>query len=132
MQSGAPIPQGLRVLVVDDEAMIRTLVRRVLGAEGCQVEEASSGDEALAAFEAALARGEPFQLVVTDLGIEGPNGRELAARIRGTVPDLFVVLLTGRSDDDAPSDGVDRVHHKPCGPTEIRALLAAARAHRGA
>ena len=99
----APLPapvdrlRGLRILVVDDNATNRMIVRETLRAWGCRPEEAASGNAALAALDAAIAvAGDPFALVILDMQMPGMDGAETADRIRadGRFPDLPLVLLS--------------------------------------
>ncbi|NJN64481.1 MAG: response regulator [Acidobacteria bacterium] len=82
---------GRRVLVVDDEEGVRTLVREALELWEFQVQEASSGEAAL-----SLLASLPFDLVVTDLrmpGLDGPGLYEQAGALCATVPPF--VFVTG-------------------------------------
>ncbi|WP_416058625.1 PAS domain S-box protein [Stenotrophomonas maltophilia] len=84
--------QGRAVLLVEDEASIRALVRDVLCAQGHRVTEAANGSEALA----LLATGQAFDLLVTDVGLTGAlNGRQVADAGRQTRPLLPVLFITG-------------------------------------
>ena len=82
--------QGLRVLVVDDEADIRLGLRRLVGALGAEVLEAADG---LAALE--LLEQQSVDLVLTDLQMPRLGGAELLERVKQRQPDLGVVILTG-------------------------------------
>ena len=97
-----------RLLVVDDEAMVRNVTAKLLRLRGHSVEEASGGPEALAKLA-----DHPFDLVVTDLGMPEMSGHELAYRIRQHHPHLRIVLLTGHTDADDKSANVDVVVKKP-------------------
>jgi signal transduction histidine kinase/CheY-like chemotaxis protein len=96
----APLPapidrlRGLRVLVVDDNATNRTIVRETLRAWGCRPEEAASGAAALAALSAAAV--DPFALVILDMQMPDMDGAETAERIRAEArfADLPLVLLS--------------------------------------
>ncbi len=85
------------VLVVDDEATIREVVRRYLEADGVQVAEAADGEEALRRF-AELAP----DVVVLDVMMPGVDGIEVLRRIRAE-GDTYVLMLTARTEE------VDRV-----------------------
>ena len=95
--SAAPIERlrGLRVLVVDDNATNRMIVRETLRAWGCRPEEADSGAAALAALGAAAAT-DPFGLVILDMQMPEMDGAETAERIRadGRFASLPLVLLS--------------------------------------
>ena len=82
------------VLVVDDEAPIRQIARRILEDEGYQVTEASNGLEAIA----LLAQGVPLDLLIADLDMPQLGGDEMVRRVRATRPDLKVLYATGHID----------------------------------
>src|SRR5690606_14430043 len=69
--------KGLCVLVVDDEADARELLRRLLAEKGCNVLTAASADEALTMLAAA-----PCDVLLTDIGMPGTDGYELLRRVR--------------------------------------------------
>ena len=116
---------GLRLLVVDDEPMVRTVTTKLLRLRGHEVEEADGGPAALD----VLAEGPPFDLVVTDLSMPEMSGRELASAIRQRYAGLPVLLLTGDTDAAADSEDVAAVVKKPF---QLDALDAAIRrAHAG-
>ena len=81
-----------RVLVVDDEAAIRDIVRRYLTAEGFEVAEAADGREALDRLRAL----EP-DLVVLDVVMPGMDGLEVLRRLRAS-SDVYVIMLTARAE----------------------------------
>ena len=82
------------VLVVDDEAPIRQLARRVLEPAGYQVTEAGHG---LKAIE-LLSKGTTLDLLMADLDMPELGGDEMVRRIRSTRPDLKVLYVTGHID----------------------------------
>lgn len=79
-----------RVLVVDDEPMLRRLVARALTDAGYMVDEASDG---LAGWE--LARSTPFDLVITDSRMPRLSGPEFVRRLHEFNPALPVLQLSG-------------------------------------
>ena len=79
------------VLVVDDEAIVRELVARILAADGFRVLTADRGKKALAL---ARALGGRLSLVVTDLQMPTMDGLELARRIAGLTPAPPVLILS--------------------------------------
>lgn len=90
-----------RVLVVDDEIPIVTLLRRVLERAGLAVETATSGRAAL-----ELLRSCHFDAVICDLRMPDVSGQQLYAYVRAATPDLAqrMIFLTGdASSDDAAS-----------------------------
>jgi len=89
---------GLRVLVVDDEARVRTVTARLLALRGHAVVEAGSGAQALERLAEASAADAPFDALVTDFGMPGMDGLALAAHAAARWPRLPVVLLTGDTE----------------------------------
>ena len=85
------------MLVADDEARIRDIVRSYLEAEGFDVVSAGDGEEAL-----RLARERKPDVVVLDVMMPGLDGVEVLRRLRSE-SDVYVIMLTARSDE------VDRV-----------------------
>lgn len=101
-----------RVLVVDDEESIRTLLVDTLTDLGLDVQHAADGPAAKAIIE----RGGRLDLLITDVGLPGMNGRQLADAARETIPHLPVLLITGYGGDtlepDALPPGIE-VFYKP-------------------
>ncbi len=81
-----------RVLVVDDEPVIRSFLVRVLEREGYAVQAASNGPEALDYLEATS-----FDLLLTDIKMDQLDGVELLRQAKTRQPDLAVILLTGHA-----------------------------------
>jgi DNA-binding NtrC family response regulator len=84
----------IRILVVDDEAKWRDLIRGELEDAGHQVATAENGEHALQ----ILKDGEPVDLLLTDLRMEPVNGLTLMRRVRETAPDTDVVMITAFAD----------------------------------
>lgn len=83
-----------KILVVDDDEMVRALIVNTLREFGYAVVEAGSAEAAY-----ALARASPdLDLVLTDVVMSGADGATLAARLRADFPDLPIVFVTGYSD----------------------------------
>ena len=87
-------PEANGVLVVEDEALVRMLVVQALEDAGFSVREAA---EAGAAME-VLRTDEGIRLMVTDVGLPGLNGRQLADQARAHRPDVKVLFMTGYAD----------------------------------
>ncbi|HET9106573.1 MAG TPA: ATP-binding protein [Steroidobacteraceae bacterium] len=119
--------QPLRVLIVDDDPLIIESLRETLGGDRHAVTAAEGGQAGIEAFAAALARGEPFDMVITDLGMPYVDGRRVAAAIKAASPETPVILLTGwgqriTADNQIPPH-VDRVLNKPPRLRELRLAL---------
>ena len=112
-----------RLLLVEDEFLIRLTLSETLGDAGYDVVEAEDVDEALA----RLAEGR-IDLLLTDIQLPGPaDGRELARRVRELDPELPVIFMTGRPDpgrDGAPGARREVFISKPYLPSEVCAAVA--------
>ncbi|MBV9538588.1 MAG: response regulator [Acidisphaera sp.] len=111
-----------RVLIVEDEFLVRLTLSEALSDDGFDVLEAGSGDEALA----LIGDDSRLDLLLTDMQLPGStNGRTLAARAREHSPDLPVIFMSGRPSDDSDSDSraCDLFISKPYLPSEICAAV---------
>jgi two-component system, cell cycle sensor histidine kinase and response regulator CckA len=89
---GEPTPLRRRVLVAEDDAVVRSMLKRLLQEAGFEVRTARHGDEALGiAFRGSGA----FDLVVTDVRMPVMDGWELARRLRERWPDLPLLFISG-------------------------------------
>lgn len=96
MPEQQPVP--VRVLIVEDEFLIRLTLAEALGDEGFDVLEAETGDAALP----MLVPGCGIQLLLTDIQLPGSlNGRALVQKVRETMPGLPVIYMTGRPDPES-------------------------------
>ncbi len=86
---------GARVLVVDDEPLLRKSAGRLLRGIGCSVVEAGSGAEAIAVVESG---SEPVDVVLMDITMPEVNGYEARSRLQQLAPGLPVVLSSGLGD----------------------------------
>jgi CheY-like chemotaxis protein len=114
----------MKILVVDDEVDVGKTIALMLTRLGHACETASGGEEAL-----QKCREQSFDLVLTDLGMPGINGLELAERIREITSDIRIILITGWSVSVSPDQlsacGIERVLDKPARLQELVAALAA-------
>jgi two-component system, cell cycle sensor histidine kinase and response regulator CckA len=89
-----------KVLVMDDEQVIRDIAGELLSALGHDVEFAKHGKEAIEKYEAAMRSGKPFDLVILDLTIRGGmGGAEVMGRLREVDPAINAVVSSGYSND---------------------------------
>jgi CheY-like chemotaxis protein len=122
----APRPQArrsLRVLVVDDEPMMRQVVTKFLELDEHVVEVAASGRDAMTKLQVSAA----FDLIITDRAMPEMGGDELAAMVKVLAPNTPVMMLTGFADlmeaaDQRPA-GVDLVVGKPTTLARLRAAI---------
>ena len=84
--------RDLRILVVDDEEVIRDVLQTLLEKEGCDVTTASDAGEALTLFDA-----EPYDVVLLDLMLPDRSGLEVLRDVRRRDPDAVVVIVTAYS-----------------------------------
>lgn len=88
--------RGRRVLVMDDEEMMRLINRKMFEHYGCLVSVASNGEEAVTLFGRQWQAGNPFDLCLLDLRVHGGMGGIEAARlIRQTAPETTLVAVSG-------------------------------------
>ncbi len=123
-----PLPSRLHLLVVDDDPLLLKSLQDTLEGDGHMVMAANGGQRGIEVFEAAVQRGEPFAMVITDLGMPYIDGRRVAAAIKAAAPTTPVLLLTGwgerlEAEGDVPPH-VDRVLSKPPKLRELRIALA--------
>jgi CheY-like chemotaxis protein len=120
-------PPGGRVLVVDDEPLVRALVERVLRRAGYSVMAAGDGQSGLDVL--ARERGK-FDLMLLDLAMPRMAGLEMLRLVRVAYPELPVVLMTGysASDDTEPllAGGALDLVEKPFLPNRLLAVVQAA------
>jgi CheY-like chemotaxis protein/two-component sensor histidine kinase len=112
-----------RILAVDDEPELASMLARMLHRDGHHVEVCSEGTQAL-----ALLERERFDLLLTDVSMPGMDGWEVARRAKARHPDLPVGLMTGwgtqYEGDDLSPRGVDFVLSKPFTIDAARSLVA--------
>jgi PAS domain S-box-containing protein len=94
-----------RVLLVDDDDLVRRMATRVLAARGFDVVDCADGAAAAEAYEQARAAGEPFHAVVLDLVARaGLGGVESLAKLRAIDPSVRALVISGYSDDPVMAD----------------------------
>jgi CheY-like chemotaxis protein len=117
-----------RLLILDDDSDIRTLVSEAANALSLEVTCVATTAEAVAAFREAQAEGRPFRVAMLDLTIRGESGGKQALRqLRALDPDLRAIVASGYSADpvlvDPGRHGFDAVLTKPFRLEELRAAL---------
>ncbi|MBF0106258.1 MAG: response regulator [Deltaproteobacteria bacterium] len=107
-----------KILVADDEDIVRELIQNILEEEGFEVVKARDGREAMALFKEA-----PFNIVITDLLLPQMNGEELVGSIKQIKANTDVIVVTGYSNVSmvvgVMKMGVTEFIRKPFQPTEL-------------
>ena len=137
-QVAAPAPQAapraaeqrsLHVLCIDDESVIREILNDSLKNFNHRVTTASSGKDGIELFRVALKKNQPYQAVITDLGMPEMDGHQVARIIKAESPKTPVIMLTGwgtimkEEGENAPE--VDAIIAKPARIDELNSLLLA-------
>ena len=106
-----------RILVVDDDEMVRSTTEALVASLGYEVDTASGGEEAIARSESVA-----YDLILTDLSMPGMNGLELIENLRKKGFQSAAAVFTGYGEDaiaTAAESGVDEVIRKPISRQEL-------------
>jgi two-component system, cell cycle response regulator CpdR len=114
-----------RLLIVDDEESMRTLVARAIAMDGHEIVTAADGAEALE----ILSNGQnAFDLLLTDIHMPVMDGIALALTAARDLPDLTILLMTGFADQRERASGLNAIAHdvitKPFSVADIRSAVA--------
>jgi len=117
----------LRILCIDDEPLLRELIKEILEREGHSIEVSDSGQSGVDQFRHAREHGRPFDVVITDLGMPYLDGRQVAKTVKQESPGTPVIMLTGwgafMKEDGAAPEHVDAIMSKPPRSKELREVL---------
>ena len=127
--SAAGAVVGGRILVMDDDRMIRDLTTAMLRHLGYEVTCCSDGEEAIALYQEAASQGNSYRAVILDLTIPGGmGGKEAAQRLRALDPEAWLIVSSGYSNDPIMADhrafGFRAAIAKPYTMEEFQAVLA--------
>jgi DNA-binding response OmpR family regulator len=118
-----PLP---RILVIDDQADVRTMISIVLRVNHFEVVEAASGQTGLQAFEDSR-----FDLAIVDIFLQSTNGLEVIRKMRERIPDFPVVAISGMTALDFVSASPELANvvclQKPFRPHELVRAIEVAR-----
>ncbi len=111
-----------KVLMIEDEELVRNTLGRILETFGHKVTKASTSKEGLRRFK----RGK-FDMVLTDLGMPELSGWEIASMVKQINPSMPVVMITGWGDqfseEKLETNGVDLVLSKPFEPDKLKEVI---------
>ncbi|OPY76334.1 MAG: Blue-light-activated protein [Syntrophorhabdus sp. PtaU1.Bin153] len=125
-QTAAPI-RG-KILVMDDEAMIRAIMSEMLGNLGYSAEFAKNGNDAIELFKRAKGSGKPFDVAILDLTVPGGmGGKETIKGLLDLDPGIKAIVSSGYSNDPIMAEfrdyGFEGVITKPYKLTELNEIL---------
>ena len=114
-----------RILIVDDEDSMRSLVARAVAMDGHEILTAADGGEAL---EILSGEQGAFDLLLTDIQMPVMDGIALALTAARDFPDLTILLMTGFADQRERASGLNAIAHdvitKPFSVADIRTAVA--------
>jgi CheY-like chemotaxis protein len=131
-QAGGDIGQtkpkrSLHILCIDDDPHVRELLNDCLTHLGHRVVVAGCGKDGLEMFRDAARENQPYEVIITDMGMPDIDGRQVARTIKAECPAMPVIMLTGWSrqllDDGDNSPGADIIVSKPPQMRELNELL---------
>lgn len=118
-----------RILVVDDEEVVRLCLDRTLSSEHCEVATVPTGNAAL-----ELLERRPFDVILLDLRMPGLQGMEVLKTIKQKWPESEVIIVTGYAAVDSAKEAVALGAYdylsKPVGPDEVIDAATAAMQHK--
>ena len=120
---------SLKILVVDDDKVVRLTLKAILDYLGHEVEEAADGASGLVALRRNL-----FDAAISDIVMPGLDGFEFLAEAKKLRPDLPILLISGHEDDtlavNALNAGAVAFYRKPVKIEDLKRLLASLRPTR--
>jgi CheY-like chemotaxis protein len=120
---GVPVEEKRRILVVDDQESMRSLLKDMLEVIGYDTTLAEGGEHAL-----SILKGTQFDLVLSDLNMPGMDGTALLRTVKAQYAGLPVVIITGygtfHTEKRVIKEGADGYISKPCTLTKIQKTLS--------
>jgi DNA-binding response OmpR family regulator len=119
----------MRILIADDDPLVRDVVRRYLERDGLDVVQTGDGAAAMNVLDRAAHPDEPVDLAILDVMMPGPDGIDICRAVRGGPrPDTPIILLTALGDEDdrvlGLQAGADDYVTKPFSPRELALRVA--------
>ena len=119
--------RSLRILCIDDESQIQELLKHCLTTLDHQVTTASGGKQGVEMFRAAMLQKQPYEMVITDLGMPDIDGHQVARTIKAESPGTPIIMMTGwgtmMKEDGETAPEVDAVVGKPPRIQELNNLI---------
>jgi DNA-binding NtrC family response regulator len=119
--------RSLYILCIDDDAQVRAFLNDCFTHFNHRVMVASGGKHGLELFRTATLENQPYEVVITDLGMPDIDGHRVARTIKAESPNTPVILMTGwgttLGDDGATTPEVDAVVGKPPRMQELNDLV---------
>jgi two-component system, cell cycle sensor histidine kinase and response regulator CckA len=131
VESAAP-----RILVLEDDPLVRSLITRNLSTQGFEVVESAEGTETVKLYQEAMGEGRTFDLVILDLSIpNGMGGVRTMEKLRAMDSDVVAIVSSGYSDDPVMAKpaayGFTAVLPKPYEPADMLRLVRNVLSARG-
>lgn len=132
-EAAAALP---RILVLEDDPLVRSLIVRNLTSNGFDVAESAEGSDTVRLYQEAMNQGRTFDLVILDLSIpNGMGGVRTIEKLRALDPEVFAIVSSGYSDDPVMAKpaayGFAAVLPKPYEPADMLRLVRNILATRG-
>jgi len=119
--------RSLHILCIDDDAQVRQLLNDCLSHFNHRVMVASGGKHGMELFRTAMLKNQPYEVVITDLGMPDIDGHHVARTIKAESPHTPVIMMTGwgtiMKEDGEAAPAVDAVVGKPPHMQELNDLL---------
>ncbi len=106
-----------KILIIDDNVMVRKIIRSIFRNEGYEIQEAENGIEGL-----EMVREEPYNLIITDILMPKMEGIELIIHLKRDFPNIKIIAISGGKPYYlymAKKLGIEGVFTKPVDPNEL-------------
>jgi two-component system, cell cycle sensor histidine kinase and response regulator CckA len=125
-----------RILVLEDDPLVRSLIVRNLSTQGFEVVESAEGSETVRLYQESLSENRPYDVVILDLSIpNGMGGVRTMEKLRGMDPNVVAIVSSGYSDDPVMAKpaayGFTAVLPKPYEPADMLRLVRNVLSARG-
>ena len=119
--------RSLYILCIDDDAQVREFLNDCFTYFNHRVMVACGGKQGIELFRTATSKNQPYEVVITDLGMPNIDGQQVARTIKAESPNTPVVMMTGwgttTNDNGETFPGVDAVVGKPPRMQELNDLI---------